>query len=176
MDPFESQAVITSLLTRLPQMFSTIKSPEPALLSTLNSAVSALEKTGGKVICSLSTLPTWGPGRLFMRDDGKHAGGEPDKKLFTTEHPGWKKVAEKMVASGVGVDFFMAAPSGSYLDIATIGALTNLNPPPPPSVVPPSNLVSRSCVLYHRWRGRFTTPTSLLLATTSSYRWRSSIR
>ena len=120
-DAYESKAVITSLLTRLPQMFSSIKSPEPALLSTLNSAVSALEKTGGKIICSLSTLPTWGPGRLFMRDDGKHPAGEPDKKLFTTEHPGWKKISEKMVSSGVGVDFFMAAPSGGYLDIATIG-------------------------------------------------------
>ncbi|KAL2117493.1 hypothetical protein VTJ04DRAFT_7153 [Mycothermus thermophilus] len=120
-DPYESKAVITSLLTRLPQMFSTIKNPEPALLSTLNAALSALEKTGGKIFCSLSALPTWGPGRLFMRDDGKHPGGEPDKKLFSTEHPAWRKVAEKMVAAGVGIDYFLAAPSGGYLDIATVG-------------------------------------------------------
>lgn len=73
------------------------------------------------MVCSLSALPTWGPGRLFMRDDGKYPGGEIDKKLFTTEHPGWKKIAEKMVAAGVGIDFFLAAPSGGYLDIATIG-------------------------------------------------------
>ncbi|KAL2137103.1 hypothetical protein VTI74DRAFT_8735 [Chaetomium olivicolor] len=120
-DPYESKAVISSLLTRLPQMFSTIKNPEPALLSTLNAAVAALEKTGGKIFCSLSALPTWGPGRLFMRDDGRHPGGEPDKKLFSTEHPAWRKLAEKMVSVGVGVDFFMAAPSGGYLDIATVG-------------------------------------------------------
>ncbi|KAK0649451.1 hypothetical protein B0T16DRAFT_410109 [Cercophora newfieldiana] len=120
-DPYESKAVITSLLTRLPQMFSNIKNPEPALLSTLNSAIAALEKTGGKIFCSLAALPTWGPGRLFMRDDGKHPGGEPDKKLFSTEHPAWRKLAEKMVSLGVGVDFFMAAPSGGYLDIATVG-------------------------------------------------------
>lgn len=102
-------------------MFSAIKNPEPALLSTLNSAVSSLEKTGGKIICSLAALPTWGPGRLFMRDDGKHPGGEIDKKLFTTEHPGWRKLAERMAAAGVGADFFLAAPTGGYLDIATIG-------------------------------------------------------
>jgi protein transport protein SEC24 len=125
-DPYESKAVITSLLTRLPQMFSTIKNPEPALLSTLNAALSALEKTGGKIFCSLSALPTWGPGRLFMRDDGKHPGGEPDKKLFSTEHPAWRKVAEKMVAAGVGIDYFLAAPSGGYLDIATVGECANL--------------------------------------------------
>ncbi|KAF7550374.1 hypothetical protein G7046_g8036 [Stylonectria norvegica] len=120
-DPYESKDVISSLLTRLPDMFSAVKNPEPALLATLNSALAALEKTGGRVVCACSSLPTWGPGRLFMRDDGNHPGGEIDKKLYTTEHPAWKKVAEKMAASGVGADFFLAAPSGGYLDIATIG-------------------------------------------------------
>ncbi|KHO02081.1 Sec23/Sec24 family protein [Metarhizium album ARSEF 1941] len=120
-DPYESKSIITSLLTRLPEMFSKVKNPEPALLATLNGALAALEKTGGKIVCSCSALPTWGPGRLFMRDDGNHPGGELDKKLHTTEHPAWKKVAEKMAASGIGADFFLAAPSGGYLDIATIG-------------------------------------------------------
>lgn len=124
-DPYESRSVITSLMTRLPEMFSTIKNPEPALLAALNSAVAALEKTGGKVICSCSALPTWGPGRLFLRDEGSHPGGEIDKKLLTTEHPAWKKVAEKMASSGVGADFFLAAPSGGYLDIATIGHVSS---------------------------------------------------
>lgn len=124
-DPYESKDVITSLLTRLPDMFSTIKNPEPALLAALNAALSALEATGGKVVASCSALPTWGPGRLFLRDTGNQPGGEIDKKLYTTEHPAWKKVAEKMAASGVGVDFFLAAPSGGYLDIATIGKLSS---------------------------------------------------
>jgi protein transport protein SEC24 len=87
----------------------------------LNAALAALEKTGGKIVCSLAALPTWGPGRLFLRDDSKIRDAENDKKLFTTEHPGWRKTAEKMVSSGVGVDFFLAAPGGGYLDIATIG-------------------------------------------------------
>jgi protein transport protein SEC24 len=120
-DPYESKAVITTLLNQLPAIFSHVKNPEPALLPTLNAALAALEKTGGKIVCSLAALPTWGPGRLFLRDDGKMHGPENDKKLLTTEHPGWRKIAEKMVSSGVGVDFFLAAPGGGYLDIATIG-------------------------------------------------------
>ncbi|KAI0179763.1 beta-sandwich domain of Sec23/24 [Hypoxylon sp. FL1284] len=124
-DPYESKAVIASLLARLPTLFADIKNPEPALLPTLTSCLAALEKTGGKIVCSLSALPTWGPGRLFMRDDGKYPSGEIDKKLFSTEHPAWKKVAEKMVAAGVGVDFFLAAPSGGYLDVATVGHLAS---------------------------------------------------
>lgn len=120
-DPYECKSTITSLLNRLPEMFSTVKNPEPAMLSALLSGLAALESSGGKVICSCAALPTWGPGRLFLRDDGSHPGGESDKKLYTTEHPGWKKVSDKMAASGVGVDFFLAAPSGGYLDIGTIG-------------------------------------------------------
>jgi protein transport protein SEC24 len=120
-DPYECKATITSLLNRLPEMFSTIKNPEPALLAALSSGLAALESSGGKIVCSCSALPTWGPGRLFLRDDGNHPGGESDKKLYTTEHPAWKKVAEKMAGAGVGVDFFLAAPSGGYLDIGTIG-------------------------------------------------------
>ncbi|KAI8627108.1 Sec23/Sec24 trunk domain-containing protein [Xylariaceae sp. FL1651] len=124
-DPYESKAIITSLLTRLPTLFADIKNPEPALLPALGSCLAALEKTGGKMVCSLAALPTWGPGRLFMRDDGKYPGGEIDKKLYTTEHPAWRKIAEKMVTAGVGIDFFLAAPSGGYLDVATIGHVSS---------------------------------------------------
>ena len=120
-DPEESKAVITSLLTQLPNMFSEVKNPEPALLPALNAALSALSATGGKIVCSLTALPTWGPGRLFLRDDGNMRNTDAEKKLLTTEHPGFRKVATKMVESGIGVDFFMAAPNGGYLDIATIG-------------------------------------------------------
>ncbi|KAI9723739.1 MAG: hypothetical protein M1812_001039 [Candelaria pacifica] len=123
-DPYESRDVITSLLTQLPTLFSLVKNPEPALLPTLNSALAALSATGGKIVCSLSALPTWGPGRLFLRDDGKIHNTDSEKKLFTTEHPGWRKTAGNLVANGVGIDFFLAAMGGTYLDIATIGHLS----------------------------------------------------
>lgn len=56
-----------------------------------------------------------------MRDDGKLHNIETEKKLFATDHPGWKKAASKMVESGIGVDFFIGAAGGGYMDIATIG-------------------------------------------------------
>jgi protein transport protein SEC24 len=120
-DPAESKTVITSLLAQLPRMFSELKNPEPALLPTLNSAVAALAATGGKIVCSLAALPTWGPGRLFLRDDGNVHNTDAEKKFLKTEHPGFIAVAKNMVQNGIGIDFFMAAPSGGYLDIATIG-------------------------------------------------------
>jgi protein transport protein SEC24 len=126
-DPQESKVVITQLLTQLPAMFnpdlhSGLKNPEPALLPALEAAASALKATGGKIVCSLAALPTWGKGRLFLRDDTSAvAGTDAEKKLLTTEHAGYIKLANDLVADGTGVDFFLAAPSGGYLDIATIG-------------------------------------------------------
>ncbi|RMZ88307.1 hypothetical protein DV736_g4464, partial [Chaetothyriales sp. CBS 134916] len=125
-DPVESKAVIESLLQSLPTMFSLIKNPEPALLPTLNAALAALSATGGKVIATCSTLPTFGPGRLHLRDDGKGRDTDHERRLFTTEHAGWKKTAEAMVSSGLGVDFFLASPGGAYMDVATIGHLARL--------------------------------------------------
>ena len=120
-DPYESQSVITGLLDQLPALFSTVKTPEPALLPTINAALSALSSTGGKIVCATSALPTWGPGRLFLRDDGKGGDTNHEKKLYTTEHPGWKKAATDLVTSGVGIDLFIAAAGGGYMDIATVG-------------------------------------------------------
>lgn len=120
-DPQESKLVVTSLLQALPAMFANVRNPEPALLPTLNAALAALFATGGKIICSLSALPTWGPGRLHLRDEGKGRDTDAERRLFTTDHPGWKKTAAAMVTAGIGVDFFMASAGGGYMDIATIG-------------------------------------------------------
>lgn len=122
-DPQASQTVITNLLKTLPSMFSRIKNPEPALLPPLTAAVDALKATGGKIICSLGALPTWGPGRLFLREKPEMRETEAEKKLFSTEHPGFTKLARTMTENGVGIDFFLASPQGGYLDIATIGYL-----------------------------------------------------
>lgn len=59
-----------------------------------------------------------------MRDKNDLHGIESEKKLFQTEHPGFRKLAGKMVECGVGIDFFIAAPAGKYMDIATIGEYT----------------------------------------------------
>ncbi|KAL4879679.1 hypothetical protein BJY04DRAFT_92295 [Aspergillus karnatakaensis] len=120
-DPYESKNVISSLLQQIPTIFSRVKTPEPALLPTLNAALSALQATGGKIIGAICTLPTWGPGALALRDDPKAHGTDAEKKLFTTENTAWRETAGKLAEAGVGVDMFVAAPSGTYMDVATIG-------------------------------------------------------
>lgn len=125
-DPHDSASVILSLLNQLPALFSASKSPEPALLPALNASLAALAPTGGKILCALSTLPTSGPGRLVVRDGGKARDADAEKNLLTTEHAGFKKAASDMVSAGIGVDFFLAAAGGHYMDIATIGHVSAL--------------------------------------------------
>ncbi|PYH41893.1 Sec23/Sec24 family protein [Aspergillus saccharolyticus JOP 1030-1] len=120
-DPYESKNVITSLLQRIPTIFSRVKNPQPALLPALNAALSALRPTGGKIIGTIASLPTWGPGALSLRDDPKVHGTDGERKLFTTDHTGWRETAGHLAEAGVGVDMFIAAPSGTYMDVATIG-------------------------------------------------------
>lgn len=102
-------------------MFSHVKNPESAVLPALNAALSALQSTGGKIVCSVANLPNANPGKLVMREDPKVHGTDAEKKLFTPEHSGWKKTASKLAEAGIGVDMFIAAPSGVYMDVATLG-------------------------------------------------------
>lgn len=56
-----------------------------------------------------------------MREDPKIHGTDAERKLFTTENQSWKKTASKLAEAGVGTNFFIAAPGGAYVDVATIG-------------------------------------------------------
>ncbi|KAE8148188.1 hypothetical protein BDV25DRAFT_158835 [Aspergillus avenaceus] len=126
-DPYESKDIITSLLHQIPKMFSHMKKPEPALLPALNAALCALQSTGGKIFASICSLPTWGPGALHMREDPKLHGTDAEKKLFTTDHEAWRTVAGKMAEAGIGVDMFVAAPGGTYVDVATVGHIAEVS-------------------------------------------------
>lgn len=122
-DAAESKSNIKKLLGSIPQMFFNIKHAEPALLPSLQAALAALEVSGGKIICSLGSLPTYGPGKLLNRDKAQMSNddNELSRTLLKTEHQGFRKMQADLVKAGVGVDFFLASPSGGYLDIATIG-------------------------------------------------------
>jgi hypothetical protein len=55
-----------------------------------------------------------------MRDAGKPQGADGEKFL-SVDHPEWRKTATKLAETGIGIDYFIAAPGGAYVDISTIG-------------------------------------------------------
>jgi protein transport protein SEC24 len=122
-DAAKSKANIVTLLQNIPHMFMNIKHAEPTLLPVLQAALASLQQTGGKIICSLASLPTYGPAKLSMREKGQMAAedSEQAKELLKPENVSYRKLQVNLVKAGVGVDFFLAAPSGGYLDITTVG-------------------------------------------------------
>ncbi|KTW27700.1 hypothetical protein T552_02140 [Pneumocystis carinii B80] len=123
-DAYESRNIIEIVLNSIAVMFDDLKVPEPALGSLVESSLIALEKTGGKLIVFLTTLPTWGPGSLRFREDSKLYNTDNEKQLFTTQNVYWDNLAKKCVNLGVGVDFFLFP--AFYIDISTIGVLASI--------------------------------------------------
>ncbi|KAK9476017.1 Sec23/Sec24 trunk domain-containing protein [Lipomyces japonicus] len=123
-DPEESRLVIEDLLDRLEVLFEDLKVPEPAFGAVLEAAFKALEATGGKLLATLSALPTWGPGSLAFRDDPRLYHTEKEKILFAPGNPYYKDWGHKYASAGIGVDFFVF-PS-TYVDIASFGTVPEL--------------------------------------------------
>ncbi|KAF3931865.1 hypothetical protein ABW19_dt0206606 [Dactylella cylindrospora] len=122
-DPYESRAQIEGLLDLLPSLHAHTRVPETAILPVLTTAISALESTGGRIMCCMTTLPTLKvAGSLVMRDDPNSHSGEKERQLFKTDNPTYLSLAKKLVEAGVGIDM-MLGPS-TYIDVATLGHLS----------------------------------------------------
>lgn len=132
-DPEESRAVIESLLDSLDVMFQDTPFAEPAFGAALDVALLALEKTGGRVSATLSSLPAWGPGHLKLREFGSSLGAsstqqnapvsaDPDKELLKASNPFYTTLGAKYAKAGVGLDLFTFP--NSYIDLANTGEVS----------------------------------------------------
>ncbi|ORY79388.1 Sec23/Sec24 trunk domain-domain-containing protein [Protomyces lactucae-debilis] len=120
-DPTANQASIQAALQAIAIIFETERVPEPALGAVTKAVYMAMHDFGGKLELFLSALPTWGPGKLKMRDQQAVYNTVDEKLLYDPASAHWKKVAEEFVEIGVGVDMFLFP--GAYIDVATVGTL-----------------------------------------------------
>lgn len=77
---------------------------------------------GGQINLFLSALPTFGAGKLQMRDDPTIYNTDKERNLFTVGHPYWRILADELAETGVGVNAFLFPDQ--YTDVASISALS----------------------------------------------------
>eukprot|EP00871_Galdieria_phlegrea_P002596 jgi/Galph1/3337/GphlegSOOS_G1955.1 len=102
------------------------RSSEAALAAAVIAAKDALKHFGGgKIVLISSSLSNSGIGKLESRGGGANSGGEErEKSLFRPAIPLYEKLGIELSEAKISLDLFVA-PSGAYVDVATIGRLAS---------------------------------------------------
>ncbi|KAI0237798.1 Protein transport protein Sec24C [Lamellibrachia satsuma] len=123
----ESEAVIDSLLSQIPQMFADSRETEVTLGPVIQAGIDALKSANccGKLFVFHTTMPLAdAPGKLRNRDDRKLLGTEKEKTILIPQSSFYTKLGQECVAVGCGVDLFLFP--NSYIDVATIAEVPRL--------------------------------------------------
>lgn len=107
-DPEQYQYAIHDALNKVDEIFADFKTAEVAYGAALNYALEALKLVGGgKVVATLSKLPTWGVGALAVNE---LKGLVPETYKCSNEF--YQRLADAYLAANVGLDLFVTC-SGS---------------------------------------------------------------
>lgn len=68
---------------------------------------------GGKIICTLNSLPTFGKGNLALKKD------DASRKKLNCDNDFYKKLGNQLLRSYISVDLFITSPG--FADLTTIG-------------------------------------------------------
>ncbi|XP_020285904.1 protein transport protein Sec24C [Pseudomyrmex gracilis] len=123
----ESEAVIDSLMTQIPQMFADTRETETILAPAIQAGLEALKASecSGKLLIFHSSLPiAEAPGKLKNRDDRKVLGTDKEKTVLVPQSNVYNNLGQECVGAGCSVDLFIF--NNSYVDIATIGQICRL--------------------------------------------------
>jgi len=123
-DPEESRAVISDLLSNLPNFYAENRAVEAVLGTVVSGALSAMKDCGGKLVVFQSVLPTKGPGSLRVREHGKRT-AEEEKTLLTAQNDSYHKWATDLVNAGICADLWLF-PLRAHVDVTTIGQLSSI--------------------------------------------------
>ncbi|KAH3871249.1 hypothetical protein DPMN_034444, partial [Dreissena polymorpha] len=123
----ESEAVIDSLLSQIPQMFVDSRETEVVLGPVIQAGLDALKSAdrSGKLYIFHTSLPIGeAPGKLANRDDRKLLGTDKEKTILSPQCKFYSQLGTDCVAVGCSVDIFFFP--NSYCDVATISDICRL--------------------------------------------------
>jgi protein transport protein SEC24 len=115
------EAVIKSLLERLPAMFAQTTKADNAMGKALQFALKMIGPIGGKIVVMNTTLPNLSDGALRQREDPKLYGTPKESQLLQPAAPYYKNFAVDCSRAQVSMDVFLFG--GQYNDVATLSGL-----------------------------------------------------
>ncbi|KAI7865779.1 Sec23/Sec24 trunk domain-containing protein [Spinellus fusiger] len=123
-DPEASKHLITKLLKNIPMMFKETLRPEAVYTSALRGGRLALDNTGGHVYIFQSSLPTYGPDALKMRDDKTAYNTDKEKHLLVAQSDTYTDLGKECVKAGVCVHTWLFPQQ--YMDVASLSTVSEL--------------------------------------------------
>lgn len=118
----ESYHLLRMVLESIPQMFAATKEVGCAFGPALAAAVSMLEANGGKVVASITSIPSEGDGKLKHRFDPSKLSNQPKEYTMCAAANDWyKQRALACSNSAISVDIFVGA--NNDVDLTTIAPL-----------------------------------------------------
>jgi protein transport protein SEC24 len=95
-----------------------------ALGSAVMGAYYIMQHWGGKMVVLGASRPTMGIAKLKDRDDAYALFTDREARLLSPEEGQYKRLAVDFVRAQVSVDLFLTPPSGTYVDVASLGCLS----------------------------------------------------
>ena len=118
--------LLMALLDMVPIMYNKETRNEDAHSSSFGAAVAVATEcalpTGGKVLITVSSLPTQGAGALSNRDNSQLYGTEKERTLQQPASSFYHTIATKCAEHAVSIDLFICA--NTYVDLATLSVLS----------------------------------------------------
>ncbi|CUM63742.1 uncharacterized protein PRCAT00001326001 [Priceomyces carsonii] len=127
-DPEESRLMIEGALNHLEQIClqeGNVVDAEPCFAVACRAAMLALEMVGGgKITSVLTSIPSWGPGRLVYKDHkavGRATNPEIEKGVFLPDNEYYKLLGRDFISNNIGLDCLVVSPTS--VDLSNIGWL-----------------------------------------------------
>ncbi|CAL9729667.1 SED5-binding protein 3 [Monosporozyma unispora] len=118
-NPLESENIINDTLKKIYEFVVGNKychTAQSCYGSALEAATIAIDtitgKQGGKIVCSLNSLPTIGNGNLSLKKD------DAIKKHMKCDNEFYNKIAGKMLRSYISLDLYVT--NGGFIDMVTV--------------------------------------------------------
>ena len=118
----DSYHLLIQLFQKLPSMFTGTKTVESAFGPALTACISLLTPCGGKIIASVSSLPTVGDGKLQNRNDRKLY-NQPKEHTMTLPNGDWYK-QRSLACTQAQISVDLIVDGSSDVDLASIATIS----------------------------------------------------